>query len=201
MIAFKQHGVSNKSVTTSDSSLINQAEQTEDPVRENLVMDDTTISDVESSSEQIAPERSKAQINDGFERVEGQDGGCTELRDNNTDVVKQETLSAIDKEDQVFSKQWKKVRGKIMTVNLLKPKLTQDSKLSTTDNFDCDTETKENMKDPKPGPNNAKECVFAMKEKVLSKKNVISAVNGFKGKKIVGLRDTSDSGESETKHN
>ena len=105
MIAFKQHGVSNKSVTTSDSSLINQVEQTEDPVRENLVMDDTTISDVESSSEQIAPERSKAQINDGFEKVEGQDGGCTELRDNNTDVVKQETLSAIDKEDQVFSKQ------------------------------------------------------------------------------------------------
>ena len=30
-----------------------------------------------------------------------------------------------------------------MTVNLLKPKLTQDSELSTTDNFDCDTETKE----------------------------------------------------------
>ena len=40
-----------------------------------------------------------------------------------------------------------------------------------------------------------------MKEKILSMKNVISAVNGFKGKKIVGLRDTSDSGESETKHN
>ena len=38
-----------------------------------------------------------------------------------------------------------------------------------------------------------------MKEKILSKKNVISAVNGFKGKKIVGLRDTSDSGESATK--
>ena len=72
MIAFKQHGVSNKSVTTSDSSFINQAEQTEDPVRENLVMDDTTISDVESSSEQIAPERSKAQIDDGCEKVEGQ---------------------------------------------------------------------------------------------------------------------------------
>ena len=72
MIAFKQHGVSNKSVTTSDSSLINQAEQTEDPVRENLVMDDTTISDVESSSEQIALERSKAQIDDGSEKVEGQ---------------------------------------------------------------------------------------------------------------------------------
>ena len=127
------------------------------------------------------------------------DKGCTELRDNNTDVVKQETLSAIDKEDQVFSKQWKKVRGKIMTVNLLEPKPTQDSELSTTDNFDCDTETKKSMKDPKPGPNNAKECVFAMKEKVLSKKNVISAVNGFKGKKIVGLRDTSDGGESATK--
>ena len=199
VIAFKQHGVSNKNVTTSDSPLINQAEQTEDPVRENLVMDDTTISDVESSSEQIAPERSKAQINDGFERVEGQDGDCTELRDNNTDVVKQETLSAIDKQDQVSSKQWKQVGGKIMTVNLLRPKLTQDSKSSTTDNFDCDTETKENMNDPKPGPNNAKECVFAMKEKVLSKKNVISAVNGFKGKKIVGLRDTSDGGESATK--
>ena len=72
MIAFKQHGVSNKSVTTSDSSLINQVEQTEDPVRENLVMDDTTISDVESSSEQIALERSKAQIDDGSEKVEGQ---------------------------------------------------------------------------------------------------------------------------------
>ena len=72
MIAFKQHGVSNKSVTTSDSSFINQAEQTEDPVRENLVMDDTTISDVESSSEQIALERSKAQIDDGSEKVEGQ---------------------------------------------------------------------------------------------------------------------------------
>ena len=57
--------------------------------------------------------------------------------------MKQETLSAIDKEDQVFSKQWKKVRGKIMTVNLLEPKPTQDSELSTTDNFDCDTETKE----------------------------------------------------------
>ena len=34
-----------------------------------------------------------------------------------------------------------------------------------------------------------------MKEKVLSKKSIISAVNGFKGKKIVGLRDTlSDAG-------
>ena len=141
VIAFKQHGVSNKNVTTSDSPLINQAERTEDPVRENLAMDDPTISDVESSSEQIVPERSKAQINDGFEKVEGQEGGCTELRDNNTDVVKQETLSTIDKEDQVFSKQWKKVRGKIMTVNLLEPKPTQDSELSTTDNFDSDTET------------------------------------------------------------
>ena len=94
------------------------------------------------------------------------------------------------------SKNCRKLVGRIMTVNLQKPNFYENGETKKThDNPISNTVATENKADSKAAVIHKEGCRFAMKEKVLSKKSIISAVNGFKGKKIVGLRDTlSDAG-------
>ena len=203
--AFKRRGISASTITTSDASdtpLIENVKETKGPVSQSPTVAETSriatsvnpSEQTQSSEENIG----KGQIEKVAVKEEQVQGvGGTELDGQDPGDLDQKASNEFKKhEDEMSSKKWRKLGGRIMTVNLLKPKVDENGETTKThDKPISNTVATENKADSKAAVIHKEGCRFAMKEKVLSKKSIISAVNGFKGKKIVGLRDTlSDAG-------
>ena len=204
--AFKQQGIS-AATTPSDTSATRLIENVEkiEPISQSVETEESS-----RTGENLNPSyhvqstednTTKEQIESGEVKQQGQDLG---------DVKEQESLEESEQiqqnpneakqYNQVSSKQWKKLGGQIMTVNMLKPKdgAKSEANAISDENISQTRATEENS-DSRDAVKHKEGCRFAMQEKVLSKKSIISAVNGFKGKKIVGLRDTADAGAAKTK--